>query len=590
MAQLQPRIPHVSASLCVSYAESRGFEREAVVDERQLLRDALKLAVGEVSLNEVRLELERRRERCDVLEVSAPPGVAGRLFTTREMLTLERENIELMLAGQQGYPEIGGDRMAGDLRSTYPHLSHDQWSALAQICITRDRVVALDGIAGAGKTTTLAAVRLEAERGGYRVEGLAPTSRAAQLLAQAGIRSRTLQEHLVASRQAGAEQASRLYVMDESSLAGTRQMHTFLHGLRPTDRVLLVGDRRQHQGIEAGRPFDQLQDAGLRTVRLESIVRQTNPTLKAVVEHLAQGDVVAALWQLDRQGAILEIADRRDRLGTVATAYVRSEGRTLVISPDNQSRVEINTAIHHARQASGQITRREHTVRVLLARQDVTGADRAWAGAYQVDDVIRYTKGSRSLGVHPGEYARVTAIDRDQNRITARLISGEERTYDPRRLSGVAVYREEHRAFAEGDRLQFTAPDRHRHLANRALGTLEAIDDRGVQIRLDSGRTVRVPLADHAHLDYGYAVTSYSSQGQTADRVLIHIDAERAPDMLVNRRLAYVAVSRARADVQVFTNDRGQLMHALDRDVSHQTALQFAKDRAKQQLPIGLGL
>jgi ATP-dependent exoDNAse (exonuclease V) alpha subunit len=164
-------------------------------------------------------------------------------------------------------------------------------------------------------------------------------------------------------------------------------------------------------------------------------------------------------------------------------------------------------------------------------------------------------------------------------------------TYDPRRLSGVTLYREADRAFAAGDRVQVTAPDRSRHLANRELGTLERIDEQGLlQIRLDSGRPVRFHLSEHPHLDYGYAVTSYSSQGQTADRVLIHIDADRAPDVLVNRRLAYVAVSRARHDVQIYTNDRAGLMQALDRDISHQTALEFAQGRSKPQHSVGLGL
>ena len=56
--------------------------------------------------------------------------------------------------------------------------------------------MALEGVAGAGKTTTLSAVRDAAEREGYTVEGFAPTSRAAQKLGDAGIASSTLQRHL----------------------------------------------------------------------------------------------------------------------------------------------------------------------------------------------------------------------------------------------------------------------------------------------------------------------------------------------------------------------------------------------------------
>ncbi len=121
--------------------------------------------------------------------------------------------------------------------------------------------------------------------------------------------------------------------------------------------------------------------------------------------------------------------------------------------------------------------------------------------------------------------------------------------------------------------MQFTAPNRERHIANRELGTIEKIDDSGnLQLRFDSGRTVAFNIKDNQHLDYGYAVTSHSSQGQTADRVLVHVDTERAGEKLVNRRLAYVALSRGRYDAQIYTNDRADLAQGLERDVSHRSA------------------
>jgi ATP-dependent exoDNAse (exonuclease V) alpha subunit len=75
-------------------------------------------------------------------------------------------------------------------------------------------------------------------------------------------------------------------------------------------------------------------------------------------------------------------------------------------------------------------------------------------------------------------------------------------------------------------------------------------------------------------VDYGYAVTSHSAQGQTADRVLVHIDLDRAGEALVNQRLAYVALSRGRDDAQIYTNDQTRLAEALDRDISHRAALE----------------
>src|SRR2546426_8207516 len=91
-------------------------------------------------------------------------------------------------------------------------------------------------------------------------------------------------------------------------------------------------------------------------------------------------------------------------------------------------------------------------------------------------------------------------------------------------------------------------------------------------------RTITLNIKDNPHLDYGYAVTSHSSQGQTADRVLVHVDTEQAGERLVNRRLAYVAVSRGRYDAQVYTNDKGQLAEQLARDVSHRSAIEANRE------------
>jgi len=274
-----------------------------------------------------------------------------------------------------------------------------------------------------------------------------------------------------------------------------------------------------------------------------------------------------------------EIPERDERLPVMAREYARYPQGTLVVSPDNQSRREINQIIHGLMQAAGQVDDHEHRVRILVARQDVTGADRQWAQQYEPGDVVRYTIGSKVLAIQAGEYAQVDQVHPQDNRLTVTRHNGEQVTYDPRRLKGVTIYREADRAFARGNRVQFTAPYRERHIANRELATIEQIDaDGDLRLRLDSGRAVAFALEAHPHLDYGYAVTSHSSQGQTADRVLVHVDTElRGGAQLVNRRLAYVAVSRGRYDAQIYTNDRAQLGEALGRDVSHRSAIELGR-------------
>jgi ATP-dependent exoDNAse (exonuclease V) alpha subunit len=78
-------------------------------------------------------------------------------------------------------------------------------------------------------------------------------------------------------------------------------------------------------------------------------------------------------------------------------------------------------------------------------------------------------------------------------------------------------------------------------------------------------------------------VTSHSSQGQTADRVLIHVDTEQSHPNLINSRVAYVSVSRARYDAQIYTNDKTNLGEELSRDVSHRSAIQ--QGRAAEPQP-----
>ncbi|HET9181211.1 MAG TPA: ATP-binding domain-containing protein, partial [Candidatus Angelobacter sp.] len=160
--------------------------------------------------------------------------------------------------------------------------------------------------------------------------------------------------------------------------------------------------------------------------------------------------------------------------------------------------------------------------------------------------------------------------------------NGTELTYDPRRLRGVAVYREGEREFAEGDRVQFTAPSKELHVANRELGTIAELDNaHAITIRTDSGRVLRFNVEDHPHLDYGYAVTSHSSQGQTADRVLIHVDTEKS-EKLVNSRMAYVSISRARHDVEIYTDNRLELGRRLERDSSQRTAIGHDREHDQQ--------
>jgi hypothetical protein len=86
---------------------------------------------------------------------------------------------------------------------------------------------------------------------------------------------------------------------------------------------------------------------------------------------------------------VYEIGPRDERLRAIANDYVKDPHATLVVSPDNQSRQDINDAIHRVMQREGHVDHDEHRTRVLVPRQEITGADRQWAERYEEGDVVR---------------------------------------------------------------------------------------------------------------------------------------------------------------------------------------------------------
>src|ERR1044072_8751252 len=90
-----------------------------------------------------------------------------------------------------------------------------------------------------------------------------------------------------------------------------------------------------------------------------------------------------------------------------------------------------------------------------------------------------------------------------------------------------------------------------------------------------------VSVLNFSHLDYGYAVTSHSSQGLTFDRVLINADTRQSV-LLLNDRTAYVAISRARYDALIYTDSTQNLSDALNREINKTTALEAVQANERE--------
>jgi conjugative relaxase-like TrwC/TraI family protein len=567
----------------VAYARSSNFEREAVVDERALMRDALRHGMGATTFAEVRAEFNARQERGDFLQIKGQKYDSGRSFSTPETIASERANVAHVMRGQQTLDPMMNRRQAAAQASTRSFLNSAQRSAIEEVLTSPDRIHGLQGLAGTGKTTVLSSIREGAELTGYAVEGFAPTSRAAAQLREAGISATTLQSFLARGSQgqvAGDPASRHLYMLDESSLASTKQMRAFLDKVGPHDRVLVIGDTRQHQGVEAGRPFEQMQDAGMRTSQLDRIMRQKDPELLKAVQHLATGETVEGVRLLGEQGRITELKDANERIAAIAKDYATRSENTIIVSPDNRSRQAINQAVRAELHATGALAADDREFSTLTHRSDMTGADREWAARYQPGDILKYTNGSKVLGIERDSTARVISTNGRDNTLTVEREDGQSVTYDPKRLKGANVYQEVTRQFATGDRIQFTATDKELEVSNRDLATIVKLEAGQITVQMDTkgGRFVTFDPAKMRSFDHGYAVTSHSSQGLTEGRVIANIDTDSSRS-LINTRLAYVAISRASQDARIYTNDAESLGTRLATEISKTAAVDFRQSR-----------
>ncbi|MBB5342021.1 MobF family relaxase [Tunturiibacter gelidoferens] len=574
------------AKEAITFARESIFEREAVADERAILRDALRRGMGEATYGEIRSEFDRRREAGDFRSVQGEKYSSGRSFTTPETIAAERANVRHVLDGRNTVTPIMGAEQAREQANTRDFLNDSQRKSIEEILNSSDRIHGLQGLAGTGKTTTLEVIREGAEKNSYTVEGFAPSSKAAGQLREAGIDANTLQSFLARGENHpnANPEIKHLYLLDESSLASTRQMRAFLDKLNPDDRVLVIGDTRQHQGVDAGKPFEQMQEAGMQTSHLDKIMRQKDPELLKAVQHLANDETEKGIAMLAEQGRVSEITNGQERINAIAKDYATRPENTIIVSPDNKSRQQINEAVRGELLQQCTLADDGQKFSTLAHRSDMTGADRTWAARYNVGEVLQYATGSKAEGIERDSFATVRSVDSRANTLTVELENGSSVTYDPRRLRGVNVFRETEREFATGDRIQFTAPNKDLGLANRDLGTVLGLEDEKMTVRLDgkAERTVTFDAAEFRQFDHGYAVTSHSSQGLTAGRVIANIDTESS-NSLINTRLAYVAISRASEDARIYTNNAETLGERLATDNSKTAALDFKQPSSSEQ-------
>jgi conjugative relaxase-like TrwC/TraI family protein len=569
----------------VRHAVEHTTERDAAPDRRALETFALQHAMGRIVLERVRSAIDAHRDEGRLIDLAQSHRHPVGAFTTPEMAALERDNIALMRRGRGAAEPIA---RTGEVKhwAARHGLPADQSLAAETTLSTRDWLSAIEGRAGAAKTTTVAGIRELAQERGWLVRGFGPTSGSVKALTEAGVAARTVASLL--QNSAVEKQRREVWIVDESSLLATRQVNHVLHLAKHigVERMVFVGDERQHHAVEAGRPLYQMRQAGMTTASLTVIRRQRDPDLRQAVELAAAGKLAETIAALAEQQRIRPIAQPADRYRAIAEDYLRShqiKQRTLVVSPAVEERSELNRVIRELLVERGQVARQGVEL-ATLANLDLTRAQRAHSRHYAVGDVIRFRRGSAKLGIAASGYASVEASDARRNLLGIRTESGALLEYMPGRFRGTEVFRAESLTLAVGDRIQFRAPDRALGVANGEFATVVEIHGGQTHLRTDRGREIAAANSRLRHVDYGYASTSHASQGATVDRVIVNVDTARGV-RLVNRRQFYVSLSRARHDARIYTDNAEALARVVGREQLKATALENLSPAQQRSLP-----
>ncbi len=580
----------LSAKEAMEYALSHCFERGSAIPEKRLLQTALAQGVGAANVNEVKEQLARddviRRER-----------LGQRWITTKAVLKEEIDMIDFVREGRGRFKRLGGPKPA----RLDPELSKEQRTAATVILNSSDRVTALKGGAGTGKTRMMQATVKAIEASGKKVFTFAPSAEASRgVLRSEGFENAETVERLLIDPKKQREVHGGVIWVDEAGLLSVKDMKRVMDVAKEQDaRVVLSGDSGQHAGVYRGDALRILEnDSGLKTATLSEIRRQTNENYREAVAAISHGDTLrrdgrtgieAGFDKLDKMGAIVEV-DGDGRYEQIAKDYARitSEYKgkklktALVISPTHAEGEKVTQAIRQELKSQGKVTGPERKI-LSLKSLNLTEAQRGDALEYAPGMVVQFHQNAR--GFKRGE--RITVLgENDKASVKIARADGTEDLLPLSEARKFQLYEQADVTLAKGDKIRMTqngfalgkkgvlGRDK-KQVNNGATYEVEGFTREG-DIKLSNGYVLPKNYGGLAH---GYVLTSHASQGKTTDVALIALGSESFS--AANREQFYVSVSRGREAVRLYTDDKEAMQDAIKESGARLSATELVGEKPK---------
>jgi ATP-dependent exoDNAse (exonuclease V) alpha subunit len=552
----------------MDFAMQHCYERASIVTDKELLRHALRFGVGDVDVEQIKRQLLR--------DELIKEDVDGRQWlTTKDVLAEEKRLIDFVQDGKGKFNPF----RSGKCQFQNPKLSDEQRNAVRHVLQSTDRVTAILGGAGTGKTTMMREAVAAIESTGTKVFTFAPSAEASRgvLRLDAGFVNADTVEALLQNQKLHQQVRGQVIWIDEAGLLSVRTLARIADlAEKQNCRIILSGDTAQHRAVERGDALRILEKhANLHAAELTEIRRQKMDAHKVIVADLRGGNLEDAFKRLDKLGMLREMdADKRhEALADNYVAAVKADKSVLVISPTHAEGERVTREIRSKLKAAKKLGSDEREF-VQLKNLQWTQAQRADARNYQIGMVIQFHQ--NAPGFRRGE--RVVVKERDKHGVSVERINGQTAFAPLNQSARFQIYESRKIALAAGDMIRITQngfTNDKRRLNNGDLKQVKGFTKDG-NIKLANGWALS---KDYGNLTHGYCLTSYSSQSKGADCVFVAESSESF--RAAAREQFYVSASRFKEALTIYTDDKHHLLEAVRKSSQRPSAT----DLVKKEIP-----
>ncbi|QEM69507.1 conjugative relaxase [Geobacter sp. FeAm09] len=586
--------PMLPASEYIRLAAASLEQNESAYTTQSILHTAERLCIGQHGPDDLRAAIAAAQVDGTLMRINDKDGEKAQ-WATPQMIETEKRIYDRIRDTAQAREQIMdyaaatqlvADRQSARAANGEKTLSENQQDFVARALSSTASVVLVQGYSGAGKT--FAAKELAdilRDQHGFTIRAFGPTAAAKSELGKSlGVEAQTIDKFLLQPPSPGEYNTGReAWFVDETSMVGSYKFARLVEQAAAAGAVVYpIGDRNQLQAVEAGRLFDELQQQGVtETLYLSDIQRQRGDTPETAYMREAAGKIRditqarAALEIVEAQGQVREIESKPDRLTVMAADYVsRDPSKTMLIVQGNAERHSLNAAIHEDLHAQGRLGEEEYNLTVR-ENKSLDSAQRHFAASYQIGDIIMNSQSG--AGMAAGYEGRVTGVDAENNTITLTGRDGKERIIDPMQAADqLTVWREHQITASVGDKIVFLKNDE----GERGIGSVNGdtavishIDENGwiTAVRDRDGAELSWNIGQYANFDLGHALTSYKSQGQSIEHVIVSADSK-----MENYNDFYVALTRGKEGVTIYTDDIERLKDRIGEEQEKTSTLLFS--------------